>query len=202
MKKLIFMLGAVAMAAGVQAATITWGTAVFKLPGADGSQSSTATIGTGSGVTAYYFLTTAAGGVDASTLWDTYATKGLDGFYTVSGETEKKSTFTAARSGGGGSTKFTATGSKDDVDKDATSYASIIFTYDANNDGQIGEGDWYMVDSKSFVNSADKAIEVNQLGSGTTWTKITSPTPVIPEPTSGLLLLLGVAGLALRRKQK
>ena len=28
------------------------------------------------------------------------------------------------------------------------------------------------------------------------------PTPVIPEPTSGLLLLLGVAGLALRRKQK
>ena len=35
---------------------------------------------------------------------------------------------------------------------------------------------------------------------GATWNDITGPEPV-PEPTSGLLLLLGVAGLALRRKQ-
>ncbi len=148
------------------------------------------------------FAVSAVGAIDASTLWDTYATKGEDGFYTVSGQTEKKTSFTAARSGGGGNTTFTATGSKDVVDKDATSYASIIFTYDANKDGQIGEGDWYMVDSRSYLNSSDKAMTQSVLGSGMTWTKITSPTPVIPEPTSGLLLLLGVTGLALRRKQK
>ena len=36
--------------------------------------------------------------------------------------------------------------------------------------------------------------------SGATWQDISGPTPpVIPEPTTGLLVLLGVAGLALRR---
>ena len=33
------------------------------------------------------------------------------------------------------------------------------------------------------------------------WSYTPSSTPVIPEPTSGLLLLLGVAGLALKRKK-
>ena len=35
---------------------------------------------------------------------------------------------------------------------------------------------------------------------GSGWMPYTAPTPV-PEPTSGLLLLLGVAGLALKRKR-
>lgn len=39
--------------------------------------------------------------------------------------------------------------------------------------------------------------------SGKSWTSYTtSSTTPVPEPTSGILLLLGMAGLALRRKQK
>ena len=40
-------------------------------------------------------------------------------------------------------------------------------------------------------------INATATGSGTGWTAVN-----VPEPTSGLLLLLGMAGLALRRKQK
>ena len=40
------------------------------------------------------------------------------------------------------------------------------------------------------------------LAGGTSGSFSTSPDPAAPEPTSGLLLLLGVAGLALRRRQK
>ena len=201
MKKLMIALGAVAMAAGVQAASITWGTGIIHLPGADGAQTSTAAINSSAGVTAYYYITASA--VDASTLWSTYAKADDSGFYTVSGQTDKSSSFTAGRSGGGGSLNFAT---KDTVAKDATSYASAIFTYDANNDGKIGEGDWYMVNSHEYLNSSDKDTTVGMLGlypgaatSGDMigWTQIQA----VPEPTSGLLLLLGVAGLALRRRR-
>ena len=38
-------------------------------------------------------------------------------------------------------------------------------------------------------------------GDTSTWSKIGGGSAPVPEPTSALLMLLGVAGLALRRKQ-
>ena len=72
-----------------------------------------------------------------------------------------------------------------------------------------GDGYWAsdMVDVP--INDAIKGGAAANFGFGenyeVTFTPISGPTPptppVVPEPTSGLLLLLGAAGLALRRKQ-
>ena len=78
---------------------------------------------------------------------------------------------------------------------------------------------YYVVFNNSDATAATKYVMVSDLNkeysgmaskyttsanfSGATWQDISSgPTPpVIPEPTAGLLVLLGVAGLALRRKR-
>ena len=94
---------------------------------------------------------------------------------------------------------------------------SGVGSYEANDSGA-----WYAViydaatvdAATHYIVSADKAWTVNALGkdfsvaffgsmTGTTTanTFLGSSWQSVPEPTSGLLLLLGVAGLALRRKQ-
>ena len=55
----------------------------------------------------------------------------------------------------------------------------------------------------SDLNKEYSSLNANYKGSGNfssaTWSDV--PAPVIPEPTTGLLVLLGVAGLALRRRR-
>ncbi len=74
-------------------------------------------------------------------------------------------------------------------------YAIIFDTSDKNLDGVTK----YMVtdvQSITFANaSAQRTFSVTPSG---TWTTISSD---VPEPTSGLLMLIGMAGLALRRKR-
>ena len=91
-------------------------------------------------------------------------------------------------------------------DKGDTAYAAVILTYDANSDGKIGVGDYYMTGTGSYTLESDmNATPGLSMGS---WTQIASTTPTppgpgpVPEPTSGLLLLVGAGMLALRRKQK
>ena len=209
MKKLVITLSAFALAAAVNAATVTWGTGNIKLPGEGGAQTSTVGIDGNAGVTAYYYILDAA--MAPGDVWSTYATQNPDtGVWTLKTPTERKSAFTAARSGGGGATTFTATGSKVDVDKDKSTYAAAIIWYDANGDTIINEGDWYIANSREYVNSSDKATTVPYLGlySGTAttgtalaWQQVPGGTDPTPEPTTGLLMLVGLAGLALRRKQ-
>ena len=80
-----------------------------------------------------------------------------------------------------------------------TAYAAVVFTYDDGTDV------WYKgnVASYTFTSSADFEIsdlDVNLGGSVGTASNTIGWTAV-PEPTSGLLLLLGMAGLALKRKR-
>ena len=77
------------------------------------------------------------------------------------------------------------------------------------SEGSDGQNYFYTVDNFSAVKitdavAADKATySLDYVGTGAVgganWTAV--GTAAVPEPTSGLLLLLGVAGLALKRKR-
>ena len=75
-------------------------------------------------------------------------------------------------------------------------YAVVIATY---TDPTLENKEFYIANVvKSTWNSVQsKGTAGNIISSVADW-----QTQAVPEPTSGLLLLLGVAGLALRRKQK
>ena len=75
-------------------------------------------------------------------------------------------------------------------------YGAILFVLEDTD----GNAKWYMendalkASGKSTVTMGNLALKEAGTGSATTWT-------AAPEPTSGLLLLLGVGALALRRRR-
>jgi len=187
MKKLMIMLAAVAMAAGVQAASMNWSSSA-NLLNPDGSAAD------GSGYITMYMFS-----IDSATYTD--LTKG--------GEAG----VAAAVWGAYGSKLATATGSYVDdgmgqillTDTKAygvgdTAYSAIILTYNE------GEGVTHYVANAGAFNFAadiDKTVfemdtfiggDAGSMSTATGWT-------AVPEPTSGLLMLVGLAGLALRRRR-
>ena len=193
MKKVMFVLAAVACAASVQAATIKWSTGKVTLPGATTNMSASNT--------ALYFWAE-----DIADPWGstkvTSAGEGDAVTYTVSASDAQ---------GVGYKTGNATITPKSTYSNGDTAYAAVIITYDSNNDGKIGVGDYYMTGTGSF--SLDSDVSSTKSVAMGSWTQITATTPdpgpvpgpgpgPIPEPTSGLLLLLGAGMLALRRKQK
>ena len=173
-----------AMAVCANAAAVTWMSGTVLDPnGATANKS----------VTAYLWV------IDAAT-YDTYAAN-------TTGAAMSDAIYAAYGSKTGDAYASTTTTKKgianllDDSKEYAagnSAYAAILYTYGSGDDlqymGNVGK-----VTFESAMNVESAGMSLNLLGTSSTPTAWS--TAAVPEPTSGLLLLLGMAGLALKRKR-
>ena len=203
MKKLMIAAAAFVLAFVANAATVNWSSGDIYAGGSD-----TALDGSGggslvaNGTTMYYVFTH----IDA----DDY-----DSWVAMS-QADKYSAFTADGASSTvkiGSNTYTAYTAASTVDGSAIvnetgyvrndlAYGVCIVTYDSDKDGTI---DFYSAsEAQGKVTTTGKDLSgmalMNDAGAPTVWTAAAQP-PIIPEPTTGLLVLLGIVGLSLRRKQ-
>ena len=179
MKKLMFMLAAVAVAACTQAASVSWTCTNVK----DGS---------GNPINGIAYFVNAADLSQSAAKAFTKAsdwTTALSGAYSWSPTDAGKYTSAAVDNATLGLTDATA-----------SSAYLVIFDTAAITD----TSHYYMTEVKNFDTYGGTETASVKWGSQSTasqaagaWTSV-SP---VPEPTSGLLMLIGMAGLALRRKR-
>ena len=189
MKKLVIAACAVAFAACAQAASITWGTtgAFYDIVGEEGGWATVA-----EGTTAYFVF---ASSYSQSDLVADYATGSAD---------MAKLTAINAGTVGSDGTIATVTGSSTTLTGNQAAY---VVLFDSANNMFISDSVTLGIDELAgAVYGFDEAqtgdiwalngdASAGYQGAG--WYSAAA----VPEPTSGLLLLLGMAGLALRRKQ-
>jgi hypothetical protein len=191
MKKIMIAVAIVCAAALTEAATVNWASGALYAPidaqGTKGSGTSAKATGGSfyffdlTGNVSLYNTLVAMSYEDASAkIWETYGGKNLpgtaDGTISAMGVANKAQTVDNAS---------------------GMHYAAVIYTYTDANDQQ-----WYIANIGKANVTGTGTITAGNLGNafgGTAGGTIGAWTAV-PEPTSGLLLLLGIAGLALRRK--
>ena len=190
MKKLMFML-AVAAAFGAQAASIDWKIPAKGFNDQAGSGDFTKTV--------YLLQVNTAEGSSYQNLMAALSGGTLDGG--ISGF--KASDWSAIV--GSASTYSGTRMSKSYGKVDAT--ATVGSVGEASYVYLVFDGDYYMTSSAatgySYTSSPDDGSPVSfALADAGTWTKyVAGGTSDVPEPTSGLLLLVGGAMLALRRRR-
>ena len=190
MKKLILTAAVAIAAVASQAATVQWSSAkLFKAASAEGGFSSAAI---GNAATAYLFTLTASeynnflsdynANGNMKSVWDAYKTSLASATGTKTGALTSAATI------------------KTTADVDDTVYGAIIYTY---TDTTLGK-DFYIANIATGTVGAESGLTLANLGIyflGDSTGTATGGWQAVPEPTSGLLLLLGVAGLALKRKR-
>ena len=192
MKKLILTAAVAIAAVASQAATVQWGSnKLYTAASAEGGFSST---GIGNAATAYLFTLTEtqySGFLEAynangnmKSVWDAYKSS------LASATGTKTGTLTSAAT-----IKTTA-------DVGDTVYGAIIYTY---SDATLKK-DFYIANIATGTVGADSGLTIGNLGTvflgeGTASGTATGGWQAVPEPTSGLLMLVGLACLALKRKR-
>lgn len=194
MKKLMFVFAAVLAVGMMQAATITWGTGTAVKGITSDSNPAFGSSNAASGTLNIYVWL-----VDATT----YNSTGVDKIWDTYGS--KLSTATASATGKSGAAGATA--KTEDLTfsttEDTPYYGLVLTGLDTDKDGTL---DYYIANKgTAAINTAGSNASVANLAKnlgGTGGTAITGWTSAsVPEPTSGLLMLVGLAGLALRRKR-
>ena len=200
MKKLLIAACAVALATVVEAASATWNSGtLYYAAGADGGVGTTK-ITTANTVQGYYFnvsealYTAITASFSQEAVYNAFTANGTD-------STLKFGEFAAVTVNKTGSNLATGTLALKDTNSYSsgdTVYGVLIYTYtDATY------GDMYVANAgeMTFTSASNKSLAnmVNTFGGGATAAN-NNTWQSVPEPTSGLLLLLGMAGLALKRK--
>ena len=188
MKKIMIAMAAVALAAVAQAASINWSVA-------NNAYAKSALDTANSTRTANYtvMLFAESSRADVMAILATGTTDGLSDLALVDAIKTKAT--------------GKASGTISNVSEGNQTVFSVIF--------DTFTSDMTLADAKNYIASSaitqasysgtDAATSLDFTSAqfaDSSWTSIASSSGDVPEPTSGLLLLLGVAGLALRRKQK
>ena len=194
MKKIMIVMAVVALAISVNAAAVNWKVAAAGVKGYNG----TAQINIGTGADVYLVLSSAMGSIVDAINGGTFSasTAGvLDSAKTTSNTgivSERTVTSGFGSSGVGDSLTMRVLVIDSTHDPENTWYKFSGEISKALYDDNPAEGA-PVPNTASFAST--------QWGNGTDWAKATTTTDV-PEPTSGILLVLGGAMLALRRKNK
>lgn len=206
MKKIMVMLAVTAVAVVANAAQMKWGSGTLYVPTVNKDNevvsSTTKLTGTYGGSASLYVLTATEYAAIMTSINDAELTKANDISKFLYGkfkgvEADKTGSFMMGVS----TLQDPNTYAKGDV-----AYGVVIYTaYDSNQKDENGNytgNQYYIANIGSAEFDADSTITISNMGTklnGTTNTDMAWQ--VVPEPTSGLMLLLGVAGLALRRRR-
>ena len=195
MKKLVIAAFAIATAVVANAANVVWGSgAMYTAANANGGWSSTLV----NNATPQALLTMNVYLVDATT-YATVSAKDQKGIYEWAGE-QAAATYTAQNKNPSTSAIIgAATVTVANTLAASTTYYSIVTAEYTD----ATYGDMYMAAAKTVTTTAAGAGTVANIFGGASTATVGGVRnwQAVPEPTSGLLMLLGFAGLALRRRR-